>query len=71
MTQVCGCIRCFDDRTSKLSPSTIYEQFPGPHAPGWRYACEICCNNRCPHHSYHQLDCTNSNATGQKGSVFK
>jgi hypothetical protein len=37
----------------------------------FRYACEVCGNKRCPHHSDHELACTNSNEPGQPGSVFR
>lgn len=69
--ELCGCMRCFDERASKLSPATIYEKFPGPHAPGWRYACEICGNKRCPHHENHSFACTNSNESGQIGYMIR
>lgn len=32
--------------------------------------CPICGNKRCPKASDHELDCTNSNELGQKGSVY-
>ena len=35
-----------------------------------RFACEICGNKRCPHHSDHRLACTNSNEPGQPGSIY-
>jgi hypothetical protein len=62
----CGCIKCCDARM-KADPSV----WPGPGMPGWRYACNLCGNKRCPHHSDHELDCTGSNEPGQPGSVFK
>ena len=33
--------------------------------------CGQCGNKRCPQASDHDLDCTNSNDTGQKGSVYE
>jgi hypothetical protein len=33
--------------------------------------CPKCGNKRCPHASDHNLDCTNSNEPGQKGSVYE
>ena len=63
MSEICGCIRCVDAR----SPET----FVGPLTLGWRYACEICGNKRCPHHTDHRLACTNSNAVGQSGSAWE
>jgi len=32
--------------------------------------CPICGNKRCPHASNHLYECTNSNSTGQEGSVY-
>ena len=59
----CGCLRCASARTVGLS---FEEQAFLPH----RFACEICGNKRCPHHTDHTLACSGSNATGQKGSVY-
>lgn len=36
-----------------------------------RFACEICGNKRCPHHSDHRLGCTGSNELGQLGSIYE
>ena len=33
--------------------------------------CPTCGNKRCPKASNHKLKCTNSNKSGQKGSVYK
>lgn len=33
--------------------------------------CEICGNKRCPHATDHDLDCTNSNEPGQRGSWYE
>lgn len=32
--------------------------------------CPTCGNKRCPNASDHELECTNSNEPGQKGSVY-
>lgn len=32
--------------------------------------CDSCGNKRCPHASDHNLQCTNSNETGQEGSMY-
>lgn len=32
--------------------------------------CTICGNKRCPHASDHDLACTDSNESGQAGSVY-
>lgn len=61
----CGCMRCYNERSAGLSWSALFDP-----ALGFRYACEICGNKRCPHHTSHQLICTGSNAPGQEGSAF-
>lgn len=33
--------------------------------------CPTCANKRCPKASDHRLECTGSNAAGQKGSVYE
>jgi hypothetical protein len=62
--ELCGCMRCHRER----GPSIGKDFTP---APGFRYACEICGNKPCPHHTDHRLACTNSNKPGQPGSVFR
>ncbi len=37
----------------------------------WFVVCDICGNKRCPHATDHTLECTNSNAPGQKGSKWE
>jgi hypothetical protein len=34
------------------------------------FLCPQCGNKRCPHAADHRLACTNSNETGQKGSLY-
>lgn len=41
-----------------------------PHAC-WMVVCDKCGNKRCPHATSHEHECTNSNASGQKGSIFE
>lgn len=64
---LCGCIRCFSERmrndTKRTSPLT-------DPTFGFRYACELCGNKRCPHHTDHDLACTGSNEPGQPGSAY-
>lgn len=69
---MCGCMKCSDRRTSVLTTEERVERIfsGGPLDPHWRYFCEICGNKRCPHHSDHELACTNSNEPGQPGSVY-
>ena len=66
----CGCIRCSSERASAAPASEIAER--GIRSiPHFRYACEICGNKRCPHHTDHRLSCTDSNEPGQEGSAFR
>lgn len=40
--------------------------------PNLRFnVCQKCGNKRCPHATDHQYECTNSNETGQVGSVYQ
>ena len=68
----CGCLKCYDqrrmDRIAVGKP--YYLGMAGPGIDHWRYACELCGNKRCPHHSDHALACTRSNERGQEGSIF-
>lgn len=68
MTDLCGCIKCTEARVSE----DMAEAAPlrGVTVRGFRYACELCGNKRCPHHSDHTLACTGSNEPGQPGSVL-
>lgn len=63
--KLCGCIKCTDARRA-----THHDLGNFSMPPGFRYACELCGNKRCPHHSDHTLACTGSNEPGQPGSVF-
>jgi hypothetical protein len=67
---LCGCLACQHERRQALPPDEIRLRFSGMD-PHFRFACEICGNKRCPHHTDHRLACTNSNATGQAGSAYK
>ena len=69
----CGCIRCVNVRRNaamERDDFSIWDWMPGPNIQGWRYACELCGNKRCPHHTDHALACTRSNEPGQEGSVY-
>lgn len=69
MPTECLCIRCCAERRS---PSIDWTQpEPWKQMPAFRYACEICGNKRCPHHSDHTLECTGSNEPGQTGSIYQ
>jgi hypothetical protein len=65
---VCGCIRCQDTReASAPEDRPLRTKLRGPAMFGWRYACEVCGNKRCPHHSDHDFKCTGSNEPEQRG----
>jgi hypothetical protein len=53
----CGCRRCMPKERLMDYPMMII--------------CNICGNKRCPHATDHQLECTNSNELGQKGSIYE
>jgi len=63
-TKNCLCIKCRSAREDPLTSLdiTVWD---------FRYACEICGNKRCPHHTDHNLECTHSNEPGQAGSVYE
>jgi hypothetical protein len=77
MSDECRCIKCGDKRYQKALADAKELTFAGRKHLSlmdrdlrFRFACEICGNKRCPHHSDHTLACTNSNELGQPGSVF-
>lgn len=65
----CGCLSCQEERASRL-PEFDIGRFMGMD-PHFRYACEVCGNKRCPHHTDHRLACSGSNAVGQDGSAYR
>lgn len=69
---LCGCIKCTDVRAKDEMKNAAEKGLRGISLMplGFRYACEICGNKRCPHHSDHELICSGSNEPGQTGSVF-
>ena len=67
MTDICGCSRCQSEQTKYENLPIIGSGVPLMLKKGWRYACEICGNKRCPHHEDHEFMCTNSNEPGQVG----
>lgn len=58
----CGCRKCLKDKNDSAT------KMPFPNA--LFIVCPKCGNKRCPHASDHDFECTNSNESGQKGSVF-
>lgn len=53
----CGCEKCWRERH--------------PHRARVMIVCDVCGNKRCPHATDHANACTNSNASGQKGSRYQ
>lgn len=66
----CLCIKCCDARRATIKSDNWQHYLAMTSFGNFRYACEICGNKRCPHHSDHSLKCTGSNEPGQPGSVL-
>lgn len=62
----CGCRKCYyaplDGCNDAISILFYHSKF---------IVCSICGNKRCPHATDHELECTNSNEPGQKGSYYE
>lgn len=59
-----NCHKCLEAKPSQT--------FPGLSATNDRMIlCSICGNKRCPKASNHDLECTNSNESGQRGSIYE
>lgn len=56
--------------TWRMNPNGCGCRLCNPHA-GWFVTCATCGNKRCPKATNHNLDCTNSNESGQKGSEWE
>ena len=67
----CLCIKCCDERGAKAPADDDLSWRIYNTLDNFRYACDLCGNKRCPHHSDHELACTNSNEPGQPGSRYK
>ena len=69
----CNCRKCLQHRGEMLTYSTEHAlvNMPGPN-PGFygMVVCAKCGNKRCPHATDHNNVCTNSNETGQPGSIY-
>jgi hypothetical protein len=52
---ICYCIKC--RKAAKINQPRMV-------------VCPTCGNKRCPNASDHELECTNSNESGQAGSVY-
>jgi len=70
----CECHKCIDDNDLRfISDKKIdYSEFFSdlPLSAVKMILCGECGNKRCPKASDHSLECTNSNDTGQHGSVY-
>ena len=60
----CQCHKCIE---KTIAESKYKEMFP--FRP--MILCSVCGNKRCPKATDHDLECTNSNEPGQKGSVYE
>lgn len=70
----CKCRKCLQERGEmiafKLGGALI--NTPGPNAGFYgMVVCSTCGNKRCPHATDHNLPCTNSNDSGQPGSIYQ
>ena len=57
----CNCFKCIKERDLKEGKKFFPSRMP---------SCQICHNKRCPKATDHNLECTNSNEPGQKGSIY-
>lgn len=61
----CGCITCLNESGIKCPVMGI------PISNTFMVLCPSCGNKRCPHATDHKNECTHSNTSGQKGSIFE
>jgi hypothetical protein len=54
----CWCQECCKKETGEYNATRVV-------------VCPDCGNKRCPRATNHELECTNSNDVGQKGSMYK
>ena len=59
----CGCYNCL---SQQIDPHTFL-----PVTMSKFIVCPNCGNKRCPKATDHNLECTNSNETGQSGSRYE
>lgn len=60
---ICDCYRC-----NKETWPDVIERHQNVW---WMICCNICGNKRCPKATDHESECSNSNETGQKGSIYE
>ena len=58
--RLCNCYTCLDDPSLGWRNPTMCQMV----------MCKFCGNKRCPHSTHHDLECTQSNEPGQKGSRY-
>ena len=66
----CWCRNCNQHRKVKIDLGDG-NFFNFPYLGTRMVVCPICGNKRCPHATDHELECTNSNEPGQKGSAYE
>lgn len=66
----CCCHRCIREKNIKSGApeDTLISDWPLSSVA--MIVCGHCGNKRCPHASDHNLECTNSNKLGQRGSIY-
>lgn len=66
MSRQCECRKCY------YAPLDVYNDALEIMFFQSRFiVCDLCGNKRCPHATDHELECTNSNEPGQKGSFYE
>ena len=69
----CGCRACLTERkaikTGTMTGSDLATMITSTEIVGM-LLCETCGNKRCPHATDHRNACTDSNDTGQPGSIY-
>lgn len=58
----CGCWTCVLEHLREQDSSALFMPF---------IVCPRCGNKRCPKATFHENDCTDSNAPGQQGSRYE
>jgi hypothetical protein len=61
----CHCHRCIQEKEIRDATGMV------PLGAMRMILYPICSNKRCPHANDHRLACTNSNKSGQPGSIFR
>jgi hypothetical protein len=65
---LCQCAKCFHTRHKEEDYPDIWDRLTFFSR---MFLCSICGNKRCPHATDHELACTHSNESGQKGSAYE